>query len=136
MFFYTDRTDAPSMITRADDKRRARLNAMQFPLSSLPCPRRDPHIVRAPSRSADRRHFGRRARPGQRTVRQYLAPQHGTLDLVLADAGLAKEERFRTVHLDELAARDFEEPRSDVPHEASVVRHEDYRRLMLEDFRF
>ena len=48
MFFYTDTADAPWTIIKSDDKRRARLNAMQFLLSSLPYPDRDPHIVRGP----------------------------------------------------------------------------------------
>ena len=48
MFFYTDTADAPWTIIKADDKRRARLNAMQFFLSSLPYPDKDQHVVRGP----------------------------------------------------------------------------------------
>jgi len=48
MFFYTETADAPWTIIKSDDKRRARLNAMQFLLSSLPYPDREPHIVRGP----------------------------------------------------------------------------------------
>ena len=48
MFFYTDTADAPWTIIKSNDKKRARLNAMQFFLSSLPYPDKDPHIVRGP----------------------------------------------------------------------------------------
>ncbi|MEQ1771039.1 MAG: polyphosphate kinase 2 [Devosia sp.] len=48
MFFYTDTADAPWTIIKSDDKRRARLNAMQFLLSSLPYPDRDNHVVHGP----------------------------------------------------------------------------------------
>jgi len=36
MLFYTDTADAPWTIVRSDDKKRARLNAMKFLLSSIP----------------------------------------------------------------------------------------------------
>lgn len=48
MFFYTDTADAPWTVVKSDDKRRARLNAMQSFLSVLPYPDRDPHVVRGP----------------------------------------------------------------------------------------
>ncbi|MEQ1901998.1 MAG: polyphosphate kinase 2 [Devosia sp.] len=48
MFFYTDTADAPWTIIKSDDKRRARLNAMQYLLSSIPYPDRDPHVVHGP----------------------------------------------------------------------------------------
>jgi polyphosphate kinase len=45
MFFYTDTADAPWTIVKADDKKRARLNCMQYFLSSLPYADRDHGIV-------------------------------------------------------------------------------------------
>lgn len=48
MFFNTDTADAPWVIVKSDDKKRARLNCMQHFLSSLPYPDRDPHVVRGP----------------------------------------------------------------------------------------
>jgi polyphosphate kinase 2 len=48
MFFYTDTADAPWTIIKSNDKRRARLNALQFFLSSIDYPDRDPHVVRGP----------------------------------------------------------------------------------------
>ena len=48
MFFYTDTADAPWTIVKSDDKRRARLNAMQHFLSQLDYPDKDPHIVHGP----------------------------------------------------------------------------------------
>lgn len=48
MFFYTDTADAPWTVVKSDDKRRARLNAMQAFLSALPYPDRDPHLVHGP----------------------------------------------------------------------------------------
>ncbi len=46
MFFYTDTADAPWTIIKSDDKKRARLNAMQHFLSTLPYAGKDPKIVR------------------------------------------------------------------------------------------
>jgi polyphosphate kinase len=40
MFFYTDTADAPWTIIKSDDKKRARLNCMQYFLSSSPTPTR------------------------------------------------------------------------------------------------
>ena len=48
MFFYTDTADAPWTIIKSDDKRRARLNAMQHFLASVPYPDRDHHVVKGP----------------------------------------------------------------------------------------
>ena len=48
MFFYTDTADAPWTVIKSDDKRRARLNAMQHFLSHLDYPDKDPHIVHGP----------------------------------------------------------------------------------------
>ena len=48
MFFYTDTADAPWIIVKSDDKKRARLNCMQHFLSSLPYPNKDTSIVRGP----------------------------------------------------------------------------------------
>ncbi len=48
MFFYTDTADAPWTIIKSDDKKRARLNAMQHFLASLPYPDKDHHVVRGP----------------------------------------------------------------------------------------
>ena len=48
MFFNTDTADAPWVIVKSDDKKRARLNCMQHFLSSLPYPDKDPHVVRGP----------------------------------------------------------------------------------------
>lgn len=48
MFFYTDTADAPWTVVKSDDKRRARLNAMQSFLSSFNYPDRDNHVVRGP----------------------------------------------------------------------------------------
>jgi len=45
MFFYTDTADAPWTIVKSDDKRRARLNAMQHFLASLGYADRDHGIV-------------------------------------------------------------------------------------------
>jgi polyphosphate kinase 2 len=45
MFFYTDTADAPWIIVKSDDKKRARLNCMQHFLSSLPYPNKDESIV-------------------------------------------------------------------------------------------
>ncbi|NNC99765.1 MAG: polyphosphate kinase 2, partial [Gammaproteobacteria bacterium] len=48
MFFYTDTADAPWTIIKSDDKKRARLNAMQHFLSTLPYPEKDKSVVRSP----------------------------------------------------------------------------------------
>ena len=48
MFFYTDTADAPWTIIKSDDKRRARLNAMQVVLSAMDYPGKDHHVVRGP----------------------------------------------------------------------------------------
>lgn len=45
MFFYTDTADAPWVIVKSDDKKRARINAMQHFLSQLPYPNKDHHVV-------------------------------------------------------------------------------------------
>ncbi|MBB4304858.1 polyphosphate kinase 2 [Rhodobium orientis] len=48
MFFYTDTADAPWVIVKSNDKKRARLNCMQHFLSSLPYPNKNPSVVRGP----------------------------------------------------------------------------------------
>ncbi len=48
MFFYTDTADAPWTVVKSDDKKRARLNAMQHFLSALPYPNKDRSIVSGP----------------------------------------------------------------------------------------
>ena len=48
MFFYTDTADAPWTVIKSDDKKRARLAAMQHFLSNLPYPDRDPEVVTGP----------------------------------------------------------------------------------------
>ncbi len=48
MFFYTDTADAPWVVVKSDDKRRARLNCMQHFLSSLAYPDQDRQVVRGP----------------------------------------------------------------------------------------
>ena len=48
MFFYTDTADAPWVIVKSDDKKRARLNCMQHFLSTLPYPDKNTQVVRAP----------------------------------------------------------------------------------------
>jgi polyphosphate kinase 2 len=48
MFFYTDTADAPWTIIKSNDKKRARLNAMQHFLASVPYPDKDHHVVRGP----------------------------------------------------------------------------------------
>jgi len=44
MFFYTDTADAPWVIVKSNDKKRARLNAMRHFLSTLDYPDKDPAI--------------------------------------------------------------------------------------------
>lgn len=48
MFFYTDTADAPWTVIKSDDKRRARLNCMQYFLSRLDYPDKNEHVVRGP----------------------------------------------------------------------------------------
>ncbi|MBB4197662.1 polyphosphate kinase 2 [Rhodoblastus sphagnicola] len=48
MFFYTDTADAPWIIIKSDDKKRARLNCMTHFLWSLPYPNKDLSIIHAP----------------------------------------------------------------------------------------
>ncbi|GHD50778.1 polyphosphate kinase 2 [Thalassobaculum fulvum] len=48
MFFYTDTADAPWTIVKSDDKKRARLNAMQHFLASLDYPNKDTAVVHGP----------------------------------------------------------------------------------------
>ena len=48
MFFYTDTADAPWTVIKSNDKKRARLNAMQHFLSSLPYDGKDTKIVKGP----------------------------------------------------------------------------------------
>jgi polyphosphate kinase 2 len=45
MLFYTDTADAPWTIVRSDDKKRARLHAMKFLLSSIPYEGKDEKLV-------------------------------------------------------------------------------------------
>ena len=46
MFFYTDTADAPWMVVKSDDKKRARLNCMHHFLASLSYPNKDTHVIR------------------------------------------------------------------------------------------
>jgi len=48
MFFYTDTADAPWVIVKSDDKKRARLNCMRHFLASLPYPDKDEGVVGLP----------------------------------------------------------------------------------------
>lgn len=48
MFFYTDTADAPWVVVRSDDKKRARLNCMRHFLSTLDYPEKDPEVALAP----------------------------------------------------------------------------------------
>lgn len=48
MFFYTDTADAPWTVIKSDDKRRARLNAMQHFLQILDYPDKNTHAVQGP----------------------------------------------------------------------------------------
>ncbi len=48
MFFYTDTADAPWTIVKSNDKKRARLNTMQYFLSSLPYPDKSAAVVKGP----------------------------------------------------------------------------------------
>jgi polyphosphate kinase 2 len=48
MFFYTDTADAPWVIVKSNDKKRARLNCMRHFLSTLDYPGKDPEVVGHP----------------------------------------------------------------------------------------
>lgn len=48
MFFYVDTADAPWIIVKSDDKKRARLNCMRHFLSSLEYPEKDYEVVGHP----------------------------------------------------------------------------------------
>jgi len=48
MFFYTDTADAPWVVIKSDDKKRARLNCMQHFLASLDYPDKNEHVVHGP----------------------------------------------------------------------------------------
>jgi len=48
MFFHTDTADAPWTVIKSDCKKRARINAMRFLLTSLDYPNKNPFIVRPP----------------------------------------------------------------------------------------
>ena len=48
MFFYTDTADAPWVIVKSDDKKRARLNAMRHFLSTIDYPGKDSSVVGVP----------------------------------------------------------------------------------------
>ncbi|WP_172292959.1 polyphosphate kinase 2 [Pseudoruegeria sp. HB172150] len=48
MFFYTDTADAPWVIVKSNDKKRARINAMRHFLSTLDYPEKDDSIVGTP----------------------------------------------------------------------------------------
>ncbi|MBL9046895.1 MAG: polyphosphate kinase 2 [Tabrizicola sp.] len=48
MFFYTDTADAPWVIVKSNDKKRARLNCMRHFLSTLDYPNRNPEVVGTP----------------------------------------------------------------------------------------
>lgn len=50
MFFYTDTADAPWVVIKSDDKKRARLDCMQYFLHALPYPNKDKHIAKVPDR--------------------------------------------------------------------------------------
>ncbi|KAA3624733.1 MAG: polyphosphate kinase 2 [Proteobacteria bacterium] len=48
MFFYTDTADAPWIIVKSDDKKRARLNCMQHFLTTLPYEGKNTRLVKGP----------------------------------------------------------------------------------------
>ena len=48
MFFHTDTADAPWLVIKSDDKKRARLNCMRHFLHSLSYPGKDEHVAHAP----------------------------------------------------------------------------------------
>lgn len=74
MFFYTDTADAPWVIVKSDDKKRARLNCLQHFLSTLDYPNRNDSVVSGadPLIVGSTRHvisqsehiFGKSLRPG------------------------------------------------------------------------
>lgn len=45
MFFHTDTADAPWVVIKSDDKKRARINCMRYFLSTLPYPGKDESVV-------------------------------------------------------------------------------------------
>jgi polyphosphate kinase 2 len=87
MFFYTDTADAPWVVVKSDDKKRARLNCMQHFLSSLPYPGKDEHIVRGPDPLivgssadviADGEHIlGKSMHPERRKTKPKVSPPSG-----------------------------------------------------------
>ncbi|MGL4279070.1 MAG: hypothetical protein ACRCS0_01780, partial [Albidovulum sp.] len=48
MFFYTDTADAPWVIVKSDDKKRARLNCMRHFLASIDYPEKDLDVIGTP----------------------------------------------------------------------------------------
>lgn len=46
MFFYTDTADAPWLVVKSDDKKRARLNCMSHFLSTLPYDNKNTHLIK------------------------------------------------------------------------------------------
>jgi polyphosphate kinase 2 len=48
MFFYTDTADAPWVIVKSNDKKRARLNCMKHFLSTIDYPNKNPEVVGSP----------------------------------------------------------------------------------------
>ena len=48
MFFYTDTADAPWVIVKSNDKKRARINCIRHFLHTLPYPDKDERIAKAP----------------------------------------------------------------------------------------
>ncbi|BBL70201.1 polyphosphate kinase 2 [Methylogaea oryzae] len=48
MFFHTDTADAPWVVIKSDDKKRARLNCMRHFLHQLPYPNKDEHVAVPP----------------------------------------------------------------------------------------
>lgn len=48
MFFYTDTADAPWVVVKSDDKKRARLNCMQHFLSTLSYPNKNAQVAGSP----------------------------------------------------------------------------------------
>jgi polyphosphate kinase 2 (PPK2 family) len=48
MFFYTDTADAPWVIVKSNDKKRARLNCMRHFLSTIDYPGKDPAVIGLP----------------------------------------------------------------------------------------
>jgi polyphosphate kinase 2 (PPK2 family) len=48
MFFYTDTADAPWVIVKSDDKKRARLNCLRHFLSTVDYPEKDHEVIGVP----------------------------------------------------------------------------------------